>query len=283
MTSDLQKAVFLGPYGALFLSALTAVVLLSGCEERRRPGGGTGNTNQNPNRDSGVRMDASEPVAVDGGFDDAGRPVDGGFTQADAGNNNNNLAMAQFCGEFVRIQCEANQRCCTGQGRFESIADCMSNVTFGWCFTGAAFDDGRAEFDAARAREMLDEFADLSSRCLVFAAKTLPVRGNVGAGGDCTVVEGQDPSPYFSCVEGTYCSGGEGSPSTCQNYLGLGQSCATGLCAPGTFCSSETTTCRMSQPIGGNCGELVADCAEGWCVDGVCTDTPRTDDYCWGE
>lgn len=263
------------------------VVLLSlsalACDERRLSGGGT-------TPPTAVRRDASasgDAGDFDAGFDDAGRPIDAGPRPIDPpfdGGTGPVVSNANtFCRERVRLECEANQRCCNEAARrYPSEAACVDARFDPDCLTGVAFDDGRARFDSARAASILAELRALTGACRRGDGSRyeIPVVGTVRAGGDCSV-SGSDNSPRYACEPGTYCSGEV--TGTCAPTARVGESCLERRCDERTTCSFRTNTCVGPVPLGSTCGEGGGICAEGYCVGGTCQREAASEDYCTGE
>lgn len=253
---------------------LYCLLLLTGCEEVRRPPGGGGRSG-----DGGLGRDSGLPGSADGdagpndaGFDDAGRPVLG-----DAGGA---VDRNQFCAELFRVRCEANQRCCQGEGRDPSLAECLSRTPLSSCYGGVAFDDGRVRFDGAAAAAILGGIEASASRCEQEPPKRDPTIGTLGEGQDCSAV-GADFSPFYACAPGLYCVGSETGPAVCRAFAPVGDSCLSRRCELLAFCDA-TGRCRGPAALGEACGESVAVCAEGHCSDGRCRSGAPSYDYCGG-
>lgn len=270
---------------------LLGLLLLFGCDEVRRPPGGGGRSGAVA-RDSGLSGahdagatdagfdDGGRPIFVDAGFADGGRPivVDAGFDDGGRPNGGGAVDRTQFCAELWRLRCEANLRCCSGEGRYSSVADCLSRARP--CYDGVAFDDGRARFDGATAAEILRDLEAKATRCLRALPWRNPTIGTLGEGGDCSAA-GADSSPFYSCAPGLYCEGSESGRAVCKAYAPVGDSCLSRLCEPMAVCDA-TGRCRGSVALGEACGEGLAICAEGYCSDGLCRSGTPSFDYCGG-
>lgn len=285
---------------AWVLSALVIAALSSACDGARRVSGG-GNTPNTVRRDAST-IDSGTPAGVDDAgrlLDDAGRPIDGGFDDAgrpidvrpDAGPSapdggpGGGLTAAAYCDALVRLDCEANQRCCSDPtGRAPDLSTCIAQRALPDCLSGAAFRDGRARFDAALARVLLEKLEAQAQACqsMIDARYFAPVIGSVPEGGDCTATN-SDFSPLFSCAPDTYCRGLEEGSLTCVAFVPTGSPCREGRCAAGDTCDLELDICRRGGALGAPCGELAGECADSYCNNGTCSATPPADDHCFGE
>lgn len=284
--------------------ALSLVVLVGACDGARRVSGG-GNTPNTVRRDAST-LDSGNTAGVDDAghlLDDAGRPIDGGFDDAgrpidvrpdagpsapDAGadaGSGGGLTAETYCAALVRLDCEANQRCCTDPTRrAPDLSTCIAQRTMPDCLSGAAFHDGRARFDATLARVLLERLTAQALACQSMSKERYiaPVVGSVPEGGDCTAAN-RDISPLFSCAPGTYCRGLEEGSLTCVAFVPTGSPCREGRCAAGDTCDLELGICRRGGALGGPCGELAGECADSYCNNGTCSATPPAYDHCFGE
>lgn len=285
---------------AQVLSALVLAALAVACDDARRVSGGGTTPGPTVRRDAGA-TDSGHTAGVDDAgrlLDDAGRPIDGGFDDAgrpidvrpDAGPSapdggpGGGLTPEAYCAALVRLDCEANQRCCTDPTRrAPDLSTCIAQYTMPDCLGGAAFRDGRARFDASLARVLLEKLTAQALACQSMSERYIaPVVGSVPEGGDCTANNG-DLSPLFSCAPGTYCRGLEEGSLTCVAFVPTGGMCREGRCIAGDTCDLELGTCRRGGALGSPCNELAGECADSYCDNGTCSATPPAEDYCFGE
>lgn len=286
---------------ARVLSALVLAALAGACDDARRVSGGGTTPGPTVRRDAGAADSGATAGVDDAGrlLDDAGRPIDGGFDDAgrpidvrpDAGPSTpdggpgGGLTAAAYCDALVRLDCEANQRCCTDPTRrAPDLSTCIAQRTLPDCLSGAAFRDGRARFDAALARVLLEKLEARAQACQSMSKEryVAPVVGSVPERGDCTPMN-SDLSPLYSCAAGTYCRGLEEGSLTCVAYVPTGGACRDGRCADGDTCDLELGICRRGGALGAPCGELAGECADSYCNNGTCSATPPADDHCSGE
>jgi hypothetical protein len=200
--------------------------------------------------------------------------------------------MAMFCARAATIECEANQRCCTGtMGRWSSVSACTTAKTAECqpAFDGVAFRDGRVRYDAEAAGDILANVQAMTADCGEIqigddALRTVFI-GTLTNGADCSAV-GDDFSPTLACSPGLQCDFDFVTRrGSCRTAAGAGASCEMNPCQDGLDCDFETMTCVAPLPDGSEC-TFGSDCASSFCDDAsMCAPDPDggADDYCDAE
>lgn len=216
--------------------------------------------------------------------DSRGVGGDSGSLPGVDGGSNAGLTAAQFCDAFTRINCEANQRCCTDPARMPaSIEACMA-VALPRCsmlVEGDGFRTGHVRLDAAAAAALLDTLEADAAACVGTSLYRINItEGTVGAGGDCSVTA-DDFSNAASCADGLGCALDYTTyAGTCQPLAVHRAPCGSGIapCGEGLHCASGSATCEILRDDGEPCN-ADTECWSYYCS-GVCGPRPGHPHYC---
>jgi hypothetical protein len=218
------------------------------------------------------------------------------LAMAGCGPSNVSIALEDLEAAYTTAACEQLVRC----GTVVSIEECVARIAIDLAPTVHSVEQGRLEYDPARAAACVDAVRDMSCdmfseswRVGAVSACEGVLRGNVDGGGECfddqeCISEnceapgctqaccagscgepGPEPAEIGGpctggCAEGLYCS----DEGTCAELLALGQECDDLFaCAYGLACFGIPATCQVPPGEGDSCSDLVCALAGNYCDD----------------
>lgn len=237
---------------------------------------------------AGCSSSDSEPVS-------GGTPAEAPRVQIEA--IEGEVAQADFCGQFRKIQCAASAGCCGRADLTSGSEEACLAATSCPLEGSAAVQSGALTYDPAGAGDFLRTLIESASFCALPSDRVRLsfLRGTRGEGEDCSPAGG-DTELMRSCAPGLACALSTSKTGETKGTCAQGSE-PEAQAADGQACE-DGTTCQSGRCADGVCAKRLADgvtCSAGdECLSGLCTDgsaeptcgsgackcTPAGDRYC---